>query len=66
MSGRRTLHFVFKIGDRTKSIEFFRKILGMKVRIYITLILLRHSSNQCKNTDKVDNTIIGIIHVNAH
>ncbi|XKL63561.1 hypothetical protein PGB90_005925 [Kerria lacca] len=27
----RALHFVFKIGDRVKNIEFFRNILGMKV-----------------------------------
>merc|ERR1712071_233753 len=31
MSERRALHFVFKIGDRTQTMKFFRDILGMKV-----------------------------------
>jgi len=31
MSGRRALHFVFKIGDRDQTMKFFREILGMKV-----------------------------------
>ncbi|CAG2162229.1 unnamed protein product [Oppiella nova] len=31
MSSRRALHFVLKIGDRFKSIEFFRDVLRMKV-----------------------------------
>lgn len=31
MSGRRALHFVFKIGDRIQTMKFFREILGMKV-----------------------------------
>lgn len=31
MSGKRTLHFVYKITDRTKTIKFYREILGMKV-----------------------------------
>ncbi|CAG2108211.1 unnamed protein product [Medioppia subpectinata] len=31
MSSRRALHFVLKIGDRFKSIEFFRDVLQMKV-----------------------------------
>ncbi|XP_078491926.1 glyoxalase domain-containing protein 4-like [Ciona intestinalis] len=44
MSGRRTLHFVFKIGDRNKTIKFYREILGMKV--------LRHEEFEegCKAT----------------
>ena len=28
---RRALHFVFKIGDRTKTMEFFKNTLGMQV-----------------------------------
>jgi len=31
MSNRRALHFVFKIADRKKTIEFLREVLGMKV-----------------------------------
>ena len=31
MAGRRTLHFVFKIGDRNKTIDFYKNFLGMKV-----------------------------------
>lgn len=31
MSGRRALHFVFKVGDRTETIRFFKSVLGMKV-----------------------------------
>uniref|UniRef100_H2YQ11 VOC domain-containing protein n=1 Tax=Ciona savignyi TaxID=51511 RepID=H2YQ11_CIOSA len=44
MAGRRTLHFVFKIGDRNKTIKFYRDILGMKV--------LRHEEFEegCKAT----------------
>ncbi|XP_074640591.1 glyoxalase domain-containing protein 4-like [Tubulanus polymorphus] len=30
MSSRRALHFVFKIGDRSKTVEFFKNVLGMK------------------------------------
>ncbi|XP_045172363.2 glyoxalase domain-containing protein 4-like [Mercenaria mercenaria] len=30
MSTRRALHFVFKVGNRTETIKFFREILGMK------------------------------------
>ena len=32
MSGRRALHFVFKVGDRTETIRFYKDVLGMKVR----------------------------------
>jgi len=41
---RRTLHFVFKIGDRQKTMDFYRKVLGMKV--------LRHEefTEGCKAT----------------
>jgi len=44
MNIKRTLHFVFKIGDRTKTIKFYRDILGMKV--------LRHEEFEegCKAT----------------
>jgi len=31
MAGRRTLHYVFKVGDRKETIRFYREILGMKV-----------------------------------
>lgn len=31
MSTRRALHFVFKIGDRTQTIKFYKEVLGMKV-----------------------------------
>lgn len=27
----RLLHYIFKIGDRPKNIQFFREVLGMKV-----------------------------------
>lgn len=30
MSSRRSLHFVFKVGNRTATAKFFREILGMK------------------------------------
>jgi len=41
---RRTLHFVFKIGDRQKTMDFYRNVLGMKV--------LRHEefTEGCKAT----------------
>lgn len=44
MASRRTLHFVFKIGDRNKTIKFYRDVLGMKV--------LRHEEFEegCKAT----------------
>nr|CAG4647214.1 EOG090X09EK [Megafenestra aurita] len=44
MSERRALHFVFKIGDRTRAAIFFKDILGMKV--------LRHEEFEegCKAT----------------
>jgi len=43
-SGKRTLHYVFKIGNRDLTISFYRKILGMKV--------LRHEEFEegCKAT----------------
>lgn len=31
MAGRRALHYVFKIGNRKDTIEFYTKVLGMKV-----------------------------------
>ncbi len=31
MALRRALHFVFKVGDRTKTATFYRDVLGMKV-----------------------------------
>ncbi|XP_043910240.1 glyoxalase domain-containing protein 4 [Protopterus annectens] len=31
MSGRRALHFVFKIGDRARTVMFYRDVLGMKI-----------------------------------
>lgn len=34
MAGR-ALHFVFKIAERTKSIKFYRELLGMKVRSFV-------------------------------
>ena len=30
--GGRALHWVFKVGDRGKTIDFYRNVLGMKVR----------------------------------
>ena len=30
-SNARALHWVFKIGDRPKTIKFFRDVMGMKV-----------------------------------
>ncbi|XP_041348876.1 glyoxalase domain-containing protein 4-like isoform X2 [Gigantopelta aegis] len=30
MTSRRALHFVFKVGNRTKTAQFYQKILGMK------------------------------------
>lgn len=43
-SGKRTLHYVFKIGNRDNTIHFYRKVLGMKV--------LRHEEFEegCKAT----------------
>lgn len=34
MAGR-ALHFVFKVADRTKTIKFYRELLGMKVMLLI-------------------------------
>ena len=34
MCDRRALHFVFKVGDRTQTIKFYKDILGMKVTKY--------------------------------
>jgi len=31
MNARRALHFVFKVGNRTDTIKFYRDILGIKV-----------------------------------
>nr|CAG4650309.1 EOG090X09EK [Sida crystallina] len=31
MSVRRALHFVFKVGDRTETIRFYKDVLGMKI-----------------------------------
>nr|CAG4646408.1 EOG090X09EK [Macrothrix elegans] len=31
MSGRRALHFVFKVGDRPNTIKFYKDVLGMKI-----------------------------------
>ncbi|KAK4029144.1 glyoxalase domain-containing protein 4 [Daphnia magna] len=31
MSGRRALHFVFKVGDRPATIKFYKDVLGMKI-----------------------------------
>ncbi|XP_038053751.1 glyoxalase domain-containing protein 4-like [Patiria miniata] len=44
MSSRRALHFVFKVGDRTKTAEFYRDVLGMQ--------FLRHEEFEegCKAT----------------
>ncbi|XP_056297103.1 glyoxalase domain-containing protein 4 [Pseudoliparis swirei] len=44
MSLRRALHFVFKVGDRTKTATFYRDVLGMKI--------LRHEEFEegCKAT----------------
>ncbi|XP_057366242.1 glyoxalase domain-containing protein 4-like [Daphnia carinata] len=44
MSGRRALHFVFKVGDRPATIKFFKDVLGMKI--------LRHEEFEegCKAT----------------
>lgn len=44
MSGRRALHFVFKVGDRTTTAKFYREILGMQ--------FLRHEEFEegCKAT----------------
>ncbi|CAB1432812.1 unnamed protein product [Pleuronectes platessa] len=44
MASRRALHFVFKVGDRTKTATFYRDVLGMKV--------LRHEEFEegCKAT----------------
>lgn len=33
----RALHFVLKIGDRKANINFFRNVLGMKVKTQIDL-----------------------------
>lgn len=35
MAGR-ALHFVFKVAERTKTIKFYRELLGMKVIMSIT------------------------------
>uniref|UniRef100_A0A3B4AGZ5 VOC domain-containing protein n=1 Tax=Periophthalmus magnuspinnatus TaxID=409849 RepID=A0A3B4AGZ5_9GOBI len=35
MALRRALHFVFKVGDRTKTATFYRDVLGMKVLLIV-------------------------------
>ena len=30
-TSRRTLHFVFKVADRTKTVHFYKNVLGMKI-----------------------------------
>ncbi|TRY94639.1 hypothetical protein DNTS_021556 [Danionella cerebrum] len=44
MTSRRALHFVFKVGDRTRTAHFYRNVLGMKI--------LRHEEFEegCKAT----------------
>lgn len=37
MAGR-ALHFVFKVADRTKTIKFYRELLGMKVNTVLVQI----------------------------
>jgi catechol 2,3-dioxygenase-like lactoylglutathione lyase family enzyme len=44
MSGRRALHFVFKVGNRTETIKFYKDVLGMKVD-YIDIIKLHSVSS---------------------
>ena len=39
LSGR-ALHWVFKVGDRSKTIDFYRNVLGMKVS-HKTLIIVQ-------------------------
>lgn len=63
---RRALHFVFKIGDRTKTASFYRDILGMKT--------LRHEEFQkgCAATcngpydGKWSKSMVGYGHENNH
>ncbi|VDP49463.1 unnamed protein product [Echinostoma caproni] len=38
----RALHYVFKIGDRQKSIEFFKNVLGMKVSQIHTALNMKY------------------------
>ena len=44
LSGR-ALHWVFKVGDRGKTIDFYRNVLGMKVRMINVNHILQLSSN---------------------
>lgn len=39
MAGR-ALHFVFKVAERTKTIKFYRELLGMKVIIFVPFFFL--------------------------
>ncbi len=41
MALRRALHFVFKVGDRTKTATFYRDVLGMKVEDMSTDLIVK-------------------------
>ncbi|CAG0898109.1 unnamed protein product [Darwinula stevensoni] len=49
MAGRRALHFVFKVGDRTKTAHFYRNILGMKVVLSLAVKDLLETVQQLQN-----------------
>uniref|UniRef100_A0A4W5KTA5 VOC domain-containing protein n=1 Tax=Hucho hucho TaxID=62062 RepID=A0A4W5KTA5_9TELE len=43
---RRALHFVFKVGDRSKTANFYRDVLGMKI------LRQKEFEEGCKSTCK--------------
>ena len=45
---RRALHFVFKIADRKATMDFYRNVLGMKVRVLMFYCLNSYFTKQAK------------------
>lgn len=39
VSSVRTLHYVFKVADRTSTVNFYRNVLGMKVTRFIIVAI---------------------------
>ena len=58
---RRALHFVFKVGNRPCSTDFYRKILGMKVKIFLCIFWAHNLSTVNKNLSKNNNFVTNII-----
>lgn len=57
MALRRALHFVFKVGDRSKTAVFYRDVLGMKVSQCVSEIYMGFTVWLCNNICQEDFTI---------